>query len=76
MQYPTLSEIESASREEIYRWFLRLPLPRRLKIGKGKSATWVKVPEGGERIIRRIHGRWIELGGSDPELREKILKEE
>jgi hypothetical protein len=73
MNYPTIEQVEMADREQIYRWFLCLPLPRTIRMGKGKTATWVK--EGGENIIKRIHSRWVELGGSDPELREKILKE-
>lgn len=76
MEYPTIKQVEDASREQIYRWFLNLPLPRRIKTGKGKTASWVKEPVGGEDIIKRIHERWIELGGSDPIIREKILKED
>jgi hypothetical protein len=43
-------------------------------MGRGKKSTWVK--EGGGDIVKRVYQRWVELGGSDPEIREKILKEE
>jgi hypothetical protein len=66
MNYPTIQQVEGAPREQIYRWFLLLPFPKHL--------IWS--PEDGREIMLRIHKRWEELGGPDPELRNKILSEE
>jgi hypothetical protein len=76
MTYPTPQQVELADREQIYRWFLLLPFPKHLKIKEGKIVKWVWSPEYGREIMLRVHKRWEELGGTDPELRNKILSEE
>jgi hypothetical protein len=75
MQYPTIEEVNVANREEIYRWFLLLPFPRKVKTGKGKTMRYIIEPSGGTETMLAIYGRWLELGGSDVEIRNKVLRE-
>lgn len=75
LQYPSLKEVEEANYEEIYRWFLLLPFPRRVKTGKGKTTLYVVDPPGGTELMQAIYKRWVEFGGRDREMANKILKE-
>jgi hypothetical protein len=77
MDYPTMAEVEQANREQIYRWFLTLSFPRLVKQGKGKSSYWTWSPNEQARIIvARVYKRWLELGGHNREIANKILEEE
>jgi hypothetical protein len=75
MDYPSLEQVEQADREQIYRWFLLLPIPKLLKTGKGKDIRFTHSPEGSMLIIKRIFARHRELGGRDPEMANRILRE-
>lgn len=76
MDYPSTREVEMASREEIYRWFLMLPVPKLVREGKGKDSHWVWIPSKESReIIKRVYERWKELGGHNKEISQKIFKE-
>jgi hypothetical protein len=76
MDYPTMDQVESANREQIYRWFLCLPIPRLIRVGKGKNLSYVYDPQGVREIFTRIYVRWKELGGPDGKIRNKVLREE
>ncbi len=74
IDYPTMAEVESADYEQIYRWFLGLPIPRIIKVGKGKDAKYVYSPGDVQKLLDRIYIRWLEFGGHDKDISDKILK--
>ena len=63
MRYPTLKEVEGANREQIYRWFLLLPFPVKVKTGKGKAMKYSIEPYNGTQIMNAIFMKWKEFGG-------------
>lgn len=73
MNYPTPDQVMSTDREQVYRWFLLLPMPRFVKDKKTK--VYVEDPPGGTEIIKLISDRWTELGGRDHEIGRKIISE-
>jgi hypothetical protein len=75
MDYPTIQEVEVADRETIYRWFLLLPIPRIIKVGKGKDAKYAYSPGNVQKLLDRIYVKWQEFGGHDRNISDKILKE-
>ena len=75
MDYPTIEEVEVAGREQIYRWFLGLPVPKWVKEGKKETARYVSFPSGGREVIKRVYERWLEFGGRDNGIAEEIISE-
>jgi len=73
LNYPTPDQIKHADREQIYRWFLLLPLP--IFVKDKKTKVYVEEPQGGVGIIKLISDRWTELGGRDSVMARKIMSE-
>jgi hypothetical protein len=76
MDYPTMDQVEQADREQIYRWFLNLPAPRLIRVGKGQGAYWAWFPSREARMVmEKVYKKWLTLGGHDDFLSDLILGE-
>ena len=73
MNYPTLEEVETATRPEILRWYRFLRSPGLDAIDKPNFSE-VIMKEA--RIMDRICARFKEVGGFTPELSKQIGWEE
>lgn len=69
MKYPTMEQVESASRLELCRWHRFLDSPGMPGIGK---ENFMEILETESRIAERIHERLRELGGFTPEISKAI----
>ena len=69
MLYPTLDQVEKASRTQLARWYRFLPSPGNAAIGK---KTFEKILGEEKLVMDRICERFNKLGGMTPEI-SKIL---
>ncbi len=77
ISYPTLEDVRTANRKQIYRWFLLLKIPGFSKWDK-KTGTWIQdptVPLNAQEILDLIYKRWQEFGGRDFKISAEIMKE-
>ena len=69
MNYPTMDQIEAATREKICEWYRFLPSPGELAVG---SPSFAEVMALEVPLINRIHERFVSLGGFTPEISKHI----
>ena len=69
MNYPSIEEVESASHEQICRWYRHLPSPgfRRVGYDDFEAAMNREAP-----IMTRIAERLTEGGGFTPEISKRL----
>ena len=69
MPYPTMEEVDAASRTQICRWYRFLPSPGIAAAGTDKfdAALERELP-----IMKRISDRYKELGGFTPEISKAL----
>ena len=69
MSYPTLTEVETASHEQLCRWWRFLPSPGMSAVGADNFRTALdrEVP-----VMNRIVERVRELGGFTPAISKRI----
>jgi len=76
MNYPTIKEVEEASRNRLLKWTRFLPSPGQNAIGKPESwfdnESFEIVMEREARIMDRILERQKETGGITPELSKAV----
>lgn len=69
MKYPTLKEVENASRETLARWYRFLPSPG---WNFAKRKKFFQNIEKEEQIMKTIVKRFEDMGGFTDELSRKI----
>tara|TARA_R110000868_G_scaffold276064_4_gene535705 strand:+ start:325 stop:540 length:216 start_codon:yes stop_codon:yes gene_type:complete len=69
MNYPTLEEVNVASRSQICQWSRFLPSPGMHAIGR---SDFEQILEKQVKIMNRIVERQTELGGFTPEISKAI----
>jgi len=69
MDYPSVEQVEEASREQLCRWIRFLPSPGRRAVG---SIEFQNVLNQEAQVMDRIVARWKEAGGFTPQLSKSI----
>jgi len=69
MYYPTISEVQQASREQLAKWHRYLPSPGFHAAG---TDAYDEVVEREAAVLAEICSRFEELGGWSPELSKAI----
>jgi hypothetical protein len=71
MQYPTLAEVETASREQLGRWCRFLPSPGSSAVGSSAKNFQALLDEQ-VPIMNLIYERFTKMGMFTPELSKSI----
>ena len=69
--YPTIQEVENASREQLCSWYRFLPSPGQHAIGKGQDEFDAAIA-GEKPVMDRLVERFREMGGMTPEISKNI----